>query len=135
MTTIYCFGNPDLEEDKIALELADEFNNDTELTLKGFEFEKATNADFFLNENYEDKNIVIIDAVKGKINIKIINNLDELKTTKTTTMHDFDLGNTLKLLKELDKIKDVTIIGIPYGKGLSKMDKENVKMIIQNLSK
>ena len=133
MTKIYCFGNKDLEEDNIALKLADEFNNDTELTLKGFEFEKATNPDFFLNENFENKEIVIIDAVKGIDNIKIINNLDDLKETKTTTMHDFDLGNTLKLLKKLDKVKEVTIIGIPYGKELKKFDKESIKMILQSL--
>jgi len=133
MVKIYCFGNPDLKEDNIALKLADELNEDTELTLKGFEFVKATNPDFFLNQNL-DLNIIIIDAVKGIENIKIINNLDELKTTKTTTMHDFDLGNTLKLLKELNKVKDVTIIGLPYEKELTKFDKENIKQLIQNLS-
>jgi len=133
MTKIYCFGNPDLEEDKIALELADELNDDTELTLKGFEFVKATNADFYLNEYFEKKEIIIIDAVKGIENIKMINNLDELKTTSTTTMHDFDLGKTLKLLKELDKVKDVTIIGLPYGRELKKFDKESIKMLLQSL--
>ena len=141
MTKIYCFGNPDLKEDKIALELADEFNNDVELKVKGFEFVKATNPDFFLNEDFgnsernlgNNKEIIIIDAVKGIENIKIINNLDELKTTKTTTVHDFDLGNTLKLLKELGKIKQVTIVGLPYGKELKKFDKENVKQLVQSL--
>jgi Ni,Fe-hydrogenase maturation factor len=130
---IYCFGNLDIKEDKVALELADELNDDTELTLKGFEFVKTTNPDFFLNENYLDTKIIIIDVVKGIENIKIINDLDELKTTKTTTMHDFDLGNTLKLLKELGKIKEVIIIGIPHGKELTIMDKENVKMLISNM--
>ena len=133
MVKIYCFGNPNIKEDKAALKLADEFNDDVELKVKGYEFVKATNPDFFINENYSDKEIVIIDAVKGIDNIKIITDLDELKTTKTTTMHDFDLGNTLKLLKELGKIKDVTIIGLPYGRKLKKFDKENVKQVIQSL--
>lgn len=128
MKKIYCFGNPDLREDSYALELADELGKDKSLNNK-FEFVKCINPDFLLDIN--DKEIVIIDVVKGINKVEIINNIDKLKETATTTMHDFDLCTVLKLLKETGKLKEIIIIGVPqkstYNDNKNTHNKKNIK--------
>ena len=42
--------------------------------------------------------------------------MDKLNATKTTTMHDFDLGTVLKLMKEAGQVKKVKIIGLPLNR-------------------
>lgn len=119
MKKIYCFGNPDLVEDSYALELADELGKDKSLNKinkklnQTFEFIKCTPPDFLLSIN--EKEIIIIDVVKGISKVEIIKDIDKLKETKTSTMHDFDLCTVLKLLKETGKLKNLTIIGVPQN--------------------
>lgn len=115
---IYCFGNPDIKEDSLALELADE------LRIEGFEFIKCASPDFLLNLNEEE--ITIIDSIKGLKKILVIRDLDRLNETKTTTMHDFDLGTVLKLLRETGQVKKFKIIGIPCS---MKKDEAKKKII------
>ncbi|MBS3121517.1 hypothetical protein J4434_01360 [Candidatus Woesearchaeota archaeon] len=137
MKNIYCFGNPDIKEDAAALELADELNKDKKLN-KRFEFVKCTSPDFLLNENIKNikGEIIIIDVVRGINKVKIINDINLLKETTTSTMHDFDLCTVLKLLKEIGKLKKVTIIGVPFNSTYSdtknlnnrkNIKKENIK--------
>ncbi|MFH1440108.1 MAG: hypothetical protein ABIG89_06065 [Candidatus Woesearchaeota archaeon] len=125
---IYCFGNEDIKEDAVALELADLLNKDSDMKDKNIEFIKCTNPDIFLSKDAENKNIIIIDVVKGIDDIKVIKDINELKNTKISTMHDFDLGTVLKLLKEVGKINEVRIIGIPYGKKVNEIDVRRLKI-------
>lgn len=111
---IYCFGNPDRIDDRVALEIADE------LKIDGIEFVKCTSPDPLLLMNHGE--LTIIDAVKGLKKIQVIRDIDRLNDTKTLTMHDFDLGTILKLLKETGQINKIKIIGIPYN-----MNKEEAK--------
>ncbi|MCX6707783.1 MAG: hypothetical protein NT001_06655 [Candidatus Woesearchaeota archaeon] len=113
-TKVYCFGNPDRIDDRVALEIADE------LRIDGIEFVKCTSPDPLLLNHHEE--LTIIDAVKGLKKIQVIRDIDRLNDTKTLTMHDFDLGTILKLLKETGQLKNVKIIGIPCN-----MNKEEVK--------
>jgi len=127
---VFCFGNPDMVEDSIALELADELNESKDL--EGFEFVKCRGPDFLLNLSDEElEDIIILDAVKGLKKIEVIEDLNKFKRTKTTTMHDFDLGTVLKLMKKTGQLKDVKIIGIPQEQD----KKEAVKTIIRLLKK
>lgn len=126
---VYCFGNPDVKEDKIAFELADELGKDKEL--ERFEFVKCTSPDFLLN--LDEKEIVILDVVKGIKDVQVIEDIDKLKATKTTTMHDFDLGTVLGLMKETGRINKIKIIGLPQKNG--KAGKELKTKIISALKK
>jgi len=118
---IYCFGNQDLEEDKLALELADE------LQVKGFEFIKCTSPDFL---QAEEKQLVILDVVKNIADIIVINDIDKIKEFNIVSTHDLDLGFHLKLLKEMGDLQKLTIIGIPPD-----MDRQIAKEKIKNLLK
>lgn len=121
---IFCFGNPGLEEDSIALELADELDVD------GFEFVKCTSPDFLLNLSDEElEEIVILDAVKGLKKVEVIEDIGRFKQTKTTTMHDFDLGTVLKLLKETGKINKVKIVGLPINRDKKETEKQVIGIL------
>lgn len=72
------------------------------------------------------KNPVIIDTVKGINEVRMIR-LEEIKTQKLFSIHDFDLGYNLLLLKKLNLIKNAVIIGVPMN-----YDEENALKEIAN---
>lgn len=118
MKKIYCFGNPLLEEDNLSLRLADELNG----KLKGIEFVRCESPDFLLG--LDEKEIIILDAVRGLKKPAIIEDMNKIIPTKSTTSHDFDLGTVLKLLKETGQLKKVKIIGLPMDGDENKIKKE-----------
>ena len=61
----------------------------------------------------EDPEICILDVVKNIERPIIIENASQLKTNKLITMHDFDLGFFLNLMKEMGINKKIKIVGIP----------------------
>lgn len=104
---ILCFGSELIEEDKLALDIADE------LKIKGIEFVKCTHPDDILKYKKE-KQIIILDVAKGIKEIKTIEDIDKLKDKNILSPHDFDLSEMLKLIKELYGTK-TKIIALPYG--------------------
>lgn len=46
-----------------------------------------------------------------------IDSIERLHANRVCSMHDFDLGYNLKLLKKVGKIDSVRIIGVPMGIG------------------
>ncbi len=58
------------------------------------------------------QDVCIIDVVKGLSEVRFVN-IDELKTRKTVTSHDFDIAFFLKLIKETGTVFDLKVIGIP----------------------
>ncbi|MAG07875.1 hypothetical protein CMO89_00205 [Candidatus Woesearchaeota archaeon] len=122
MTTVLCFGNQFLKQDSLAKELADE------IKLKGVDFIKCDSLDAFLES--KDKNIFILDVVKGIDKVINIKDIDQLKANKLFSLHDFDLGFFLKLMKRIGKIETANIIGIPQ-KGDKEKIKEDIIKVIQ----
>ena len=117
---IYCFGNEFLDYDSLAKELADE------ISLPGIEFIRCNSPeDIFL----EEKHIIILDVVEGIDKTILITDPDQLKDNNIVSLHDFDLGFFLKLMKETKQINKISIIGIPM-----KGDKQEIKKeIIDNI--
>lgn len=74
-----------------------------------FEFHKSSDVDDILKFKSD---VVIMDVVRG-IKKPCVLRIDDLRERKINTLHDFDLGFFLKLLKGIDKINKVKIIGIP----------------------
>ncbi|MBD3259084.1 hypothetical protein GF371_00470 [Candidatus Woesearchaeota archaeon] len=118
---IHCFGNQDLEKDRLALDLADE------LDVEGFEFIKCASPDFL---EVHDNQLVILDVVKNAIDVVVIDDVDKIKEYTIVSTHDLDLGHHLKLLKEIGELKELTIIGLPSG-----MDKEIAKQKVEKILK
>jgi len=71
--------------------------------------------EFDPNENLENegKELNIIDAVEGIEKVTLITDIDSIKTSRLYSMHDFDLGYSLRLLKKLNYLNGVKIFGVP----------------------
>ena len=61
----------------------------------------------------EEERFIILDTVINTDKVVLLNDIDKLAMQPNYSLHDFDLGFSLKLMKKLGRIKDVTIIGIP----------------------
>lgn len=104
------FGNPLVEKDNLALKILPKLRE----LFPNIEFKE-----FDPNENLEaeieNKKLSILDVVQGINKVAIIKDIEQLKTDKVYSMHDFDLAYNLKLLKKIGKLKEVEIIAIPWN--------------------
>ena len=117
-----------LKHDSLPLRLIEKLRQE----FKDIEFEE-----FDPNENLEKegRDLVIIDSVEGIDKVVLIDDIDKITTQKVYSMHDFDLGHNLKLLKKLGLIDSVLIFGVPMRiseRDALKQLKENI--ISANLS-
>jgi len=103
--TIYVFGNPLVKEDSLPLKLIDKLRKKFP-SLQFKEFDTVEDLDL-------EKELNIIDTVKGIKKVELIEDIDKIITKKIYSMHDFDLGYNLKLLKKMRMIDKVRIFGIP----------------------
>jgi Ni,Fe-hydrogenase maturation factor len=107
---IFCFGNPLVKEDRLPLEIADSLKK----IFPNIEFIKAYSIEDVEEQLEEEKEIVIIDTVKNIDKIKIFEEKD-IALSKIYSLHDFDIGIYVKLMKKMGKIKSAKIIGIPQN--------------------
>ena len=103
--TVLVFGNPLVEGDSIALKVAEELKG----KIPGVEFKHVES----LDEAEEKKDLCIMDAVVGIENVRLIEDIEELKTTQPVSGHDFDLALELKMLRKVGRVGKVEIIAIP----------------------
>ncbi|MBW3017473.1 hypothetical protein KY316_03795 [Candidatus Woesearchaeota archaeon] len=114
---ILVFGNEFLENDSMAKKLADEVGSE--------KFVKCDRVEDILK--YKD--FVIMDVVEGIDKVMVIDDVDRLKASKLVSLHDFDLGFFLKLLKETGKLDKVKIIGIPMKGNLHEIKKQVMALL------
>ncbi len=124
MLYLLAFGNPYLKEDNLALELADLIIADK---VKGIEVIKCVSPEEVLQ--YTDKEFYILDVVKDLHEVRVFNDIDKINARNLVSMHDFDLGFFLKLMKETGKIDTVNIIGVPQEGDLKELKDEVLKII------
>ena len=107
---ILVFGNPLVEEDSLALRVVESLRE---------KFPEVEFKEFDSTEDLrkEGRVLRILDVVKGVDKVVELNldSFESLDVGGIYSMHDFDLGYNLKLLKKLDLIDRVHIIGIPVG--------------------
>jgi hydrogenase 3 maturation protease len=120
MLYLLAFGNPYINEDSLAITIADSIIKDK---IKGLEVVKCISPEEVIN--YTDKDFYILDVVKDLEEVMIIDDIDRLKGEGMVSLHDFDLGFFLKLMKKTGKLDKVNIIGIPQ-QGDIKSIKEKV---------
>lgn len=107
-TKILIFGNPIVKKDRIALVMTQDLRK---------EFPQILFKEFDAVEDLqkEGQSLYIIDAVDGINDVTVITDVNFFVINKIYSVHDFDLGYYLKLLKKMDMIKHVVIFGIPIG--------------------
>lgn len=105
---IYVFGNPDLEVDSMPLKILPELKR------------KLPQIEFIVQDPNEElavggvgEELIVLDTALGISEVTIFDDLEKFQPPPRVSLHDFDALTNLRLLKKLDKIKEVKIIGIP----------------------
>ena len=121
------FGNPDLENDSMPFRVEKYLKK----KMRKVEFaHEDPNGDC---EPPPDGEWIIIDSVQGISTPKIFREVDDIILSKSLTMHDYDLGMHLKLLKKIHPDISVKIIGVPMS-GNEKKISEKVFFLISSAS-
>jgi hypothetical protein len=119
MKPVLCFGNELLEGDNLAKELADEMH------IQGYRFIKC-NAPEEIMDYSQNKMIYLMDVVIGLDKVQFID-IGDIKATRSVSLHDIDVGFIINLLKKIEKLPKMKIIGLPNR------DKEKVKAEVKAL--
>jgi Ni,Fe-hydrogenase maturation factor len=123
---VYVFGNEDLPEDRKAIEAAKQLDG----AMDGVSF-------IFVKPNEdvpfaEESRVVILDAVQGIGEVALIegDETEELILSPRGSVHDFDLAFQLRYLRRIDKLGDVSIIGVPRE---GRVDHARIQSILRKL--
>lgn len=124
-STVFVFGNPLLKEDSLPIRLLPSLRK----ALPDVDFREIDPT-----EDLRDlgKTPIIIDTVLGPENIVMIKDLEQLEDSPNCSLHDMDLGMSLKLMKKTGMLDSVTIIGIPV-RMKSKTAVEGIKTCLEGL--
>ncbi len=103
---VLVFGNPVAKVDSAAVKIAGKLEGE----MPGMQFVRFDTAE---DLEKEGKELVILDAVVGLAKPRVIS-LEELEiSSNPLSLHGFDLGWNLLLLKKLGKLEKAVIIGVP----------------------
>lgn len=123
--TVYVLGNSEESLDQEAVRLIPEL-------MKSFPHINFIHFDPTeeFPENTSDK-LILMDTVIGLDKVTTFNNIDYWKLSPRVTVHDYDLPIMLGILKKIGKIRNITIIGIPYKGNFQKIISEVSKLFSQ----
>lgn len=120
--TIFVCGNQLLEFDSLPLKLLPQL-------MKKFSDINFEELDPTENLKPVDKEMIIIDTVMDISEVMIFTDIEIIQNSPNYSVHDFDLGFQLKLMKKLGQLKHVTIFGIPAEIN----EKTAFKQLVQNI--
>ncbi|TSC76046.1 MAG: Uncharacterized protein G01um101431_1064 [Parcubacteria group bacterium Gr01-1014_31] len=102
---VFVFGNSDLAADSLPLRILPRLQA------------LRPSVDFRVADPNEEWDIpcqlVVVDTVVGISQVTVFEGLEKFSAAPRMTMHDFDALSNLRLLQKLDKLDQVTVIGIP----------------------
>jgi Ni,Fe-hydrogenase maturation factor len=123
---VYVFGNEYVADDKRAIEVARELEG----AVEGISF-------VFVDPNedvpfVDRRHAVILDTVEGIQDVALVegDKIDGLVLSPRGSVHDFDLTFQLRYLKKLNRLGEVTIIGMPQE---GEVDHLRIKSILRKL--
>ena len=123
---VYVFGNECVAGDNRAIEVARELEG----AIEGISF-------VFVNPNedvpfVDHRHAVILDTVEGIQDVALVegDRIDGLVLSPRGSVHDFDLAFQLRYLKKLNRLGELTIIGIPQE---GHVDHLRIKSILREL--
>lgn len=106
---VYVFGNESVAQDKRAIEVARELEG----AVDGISF-------VFVGPNedvpfVDERRVVILDTVQGIREVTLVEGeeVDGFILAPRGSVHDFDLAFQLRYLKKLNRLGEVSLIGIP----------------------
>ena len=105
MKKIYVLGNRLVKKDSLPIRL---------IPILRKEFPDIEFIEFEPTEDFpKEKELVILDTVINAKEICLITDTDKIISEKAVSLHDFDLGYNLKLMKKFGMIDNIKIIGLP----------------------
>ena len=123
---VYVFGNESVAQDKRAIEVARELEG----AVDGISF-------VFVGPNedvpfVDERRVVILDTVQGIREVTLLEGeeVDGFILAPRGSVHDFDLAFQLRYLKKLNKLGEVSLIGIPQE---GEVDHLRIKSIFRKL--
>ncbi len=120
---IYVLGNPKFEQDSFPTKLLPKLQK---------EFPRFTFQHLDPTENLpEQERLILIDTIINTNEVRLLTekDLDKIQSSPNYSLHDFDLGFQLKLMKKLNKIQKVTIIGIPSRGEESRLANQAIRLL------
>jgi Ni,Fe-hydrogenase maturation factor len=108
MLRVLTFGNPYLENDSLAVKVAQG------LDIEGVEFIVTANLNDLLGTDYD----AIMDVAYGVPRVVLLDDLERLREHRLVSLHDYDVTYFLKLLKAMGGLQKVRIIAIPVSQQL-----------------
>jgi len=121
---IYVMGNLLVEMDSLPIKILPDLRK----SLPKYEFIELDPSEDFPKQ----KTLTIIDTVLDIKKVTLVKNIDKIQLEKICSLHDFDLGYNLKLMKKFGLIEKVNIIGVPVNIEEKEAVKQ-IKKIITNL--
>ncbi|NTV22985.1 MAG: hypothetical protein HGA85_01235 [Nanoarchaeota archaeon] len=88
--------------------------------------------EFDPTEEFPVKDPIILDTVINAETVSIFTDINKIELQSICSLHDFDLGYNLKLLKKLGQIKSVKIIGVPPNIEEAVAVEEICKILLRN---
>lgn len=123
--TFYVAGNLLVREDSVPLKIMGRLQK----KFPHHEFKEFDPTEDFPKE----ESLNILDTVVGPEDVQVIKDVDKIVTGKVYSLHNFDLGFNLKLMKKAGKLKSLRVIGIPAHMDEDRAFREVSKKIISGL--
>jgi Ni,Fe-hydrogenase maturation factor len=123
------YGSEHIKEDQIAWEVCEEIRS--RLEKNGYIVEKTDDPDILISFDDRDYDeTIIVDAAKGVDDVVELEDISQLCSTSVSTLHGYNLGLVLQILKAVGEAPKMRIIAIPYGEKDVKSASEKVYSII-----
>ncbi len=98
-------GNPLIEEDSLPLRLVPRLRK---------AFPRISFIEIDPTENFpEEDPLLIVDTILHAPGVVMWNDVDAIRSSPTYSLHDFDLGMTLKLMRKMGTLHRVIVFGLP----------------------
>ena len=124
MKKIYVMGNLLVEQDSLPIKILPDLRK----VMPNYEFIELDPSEDFPKQ----KTLTIIDTVLDIKKVTLVKEIDKIQLEKICSLHDFDLGYNLKLMKKFGMIETVIIVGVPIDIKKKEAIKQ-IKDVITNL--
>jgi len=120
MPVVLCFGNPDIPEDAVAVELG------RSLDVPGFTFVHLSSPEEIVD--YVEEDVYVMDVAQGIDEVTLITDPSRVVPPPRITAHDLDPALFLRLVEQLYGVA-IPIIALPMGRAMTEVNDQVLKLI------
>jgi len=120
MPVVLCFGNPDIPEDAVAVELG------RSLDVPGFTFVHLSSPEEIVD--YVEEDVYVMDVAQGIDEVTLITDPSLIVPPPRITAHDLDPALFLRLVEQLYGVA-IPIIALPMGRAMTEVNDQVLKLI------